>query len=105
MPVVARADRLHVLAEPQNDRALLRIDAVDAAGEPHAGDEEQHAGEAPPEVRRSRTAAAAAAAAPKKSGETALQIAQHVVQIVLRLRAIPRIALLAARFVPSHSCA
>ena len=50
--------------------------------------------------------AARTAAAPEQRGQTPLQIAQHVVQIVLRLLgAVPGIALLAARFVPSHSCA
>ena len=52
----------------------------------------------------SAAAAGPAAAAPEQRRQAALQIAQHIVQIVLRLlRAVPGIAFLAAGFVPSHA--
>ncbi len=40
---------------------------------------------------------------PNSDAQAALEIAQHIVQIVLRLlRAVPGIAFFPARFVPSH---
>src|SRR5882757_3211541 len=106
MPVVSRTRGLHVLAEAQDHRALLRVDPVHAAADPHGGDQHQNTAEAPAKARSTLTAtqAAAAAAAAKQRAQAALKISQHIVQIVLRLlRPIPGIAFLPARFVPSHA--
>src|SRR6202035_847463 len=102
MPVVSRTRGLHVLAEAQNHRALLRIDTVHAATDPHRADQHQNTADAPAKARRilSTAQAAASAAAAKQRTKAALKISQHVVQIVLRLlRPIPGIAFLPARFV------
>ena len=102
MPVVAGTHRALVLAEAQHHGPLLRIDAVHAARDPHHADQHQHGGQPAAEARRARGAGAAAAAAEQR-GQAPLQVAQHVVQVVLRLLGtVPGIALLAAGFVPGH---
>ncbi len=106
MPVIAGTHGLHVLAEPQNDGTLLGVDAVDAAADPHRR-RSRISTLLNPRPKFGRTLPAADTAAPaEQRRQAALQIAQHIVQIILRLlRAIPGIAFLAARFVPSHACA
>jgi hypothetical protein len=68
MPVVSRTRGLRVLAEAQNNRALLRIDPVHAAADPYGADQHQNTAEAPAKARRilSTAQAAAAAAAAKQ---------------------------------------
>ena len=106
VPVVAGTGGLQILAEAQYHGALLRVDAVQAAADPHGADQHQDAAQARAEVAGALSAAAAgpAPAAPEQRRQAALEIAQHIVQIVLRLlRPVPGIAFLAARFVPSHT--
>src|SRR5580698_5495925 len=80
---------------------LLRIDAVQAARDPHDADQHQHRAEAAREARRGGAAAVSATAEQRR--QAPLQVAQYVVQVVLRLlRTVPGVALLAAGFVPSH---
>src|ERR1700733_8235597 len=99
MPVVAGARGLQILTEAQYHRALLRIDAVDAAADPDRADQDQDAAHALAEAGRTGgPSPGSARAAPEQRPQVALEIAQHVVQIVLRLLwAVPRIAFLAAR--------
>src|ERR1700722_5615091 len=106
MPVVAGARGLQILTEAQHHRTLLRIDAVDAAADPDRADQDQDAAHALAEAGGTGAPSppGSAGAAPKQRRQAAVEIAQHIVQIVLRLlRAVPRIAFLAARFVPSHA--
>src|SRR5437660_12925092 len=106
MPVISRSRGVHVPAESQYDGTLLRIDTVDTAADPQRHDQHQYAAETAPEIRRTRPRGADAATTPKQRRNPALQIAQHIIQIVLRLlRSIPGIALLPVRFIPSHACA
>src|SRR6185312_17260587 len=105
MPVETRTGGLQILAEAQHHCALLCIDAVDAAADPHRDDQDEHAAQAPAEIGGTLAAAPRTrAAAAEQRREPALDIAQHVVQIVLRLlRAVPGVAFLSAGFVPSHA--
>src|ERR1700735_4309835 len=86
MPVVAGARGLQILTEAQYHRALLRIDAVDAAADPDRADQNQDAAHALAEAGGSGAPSppGAACAAPEQRRQTALEIAQHIVQIVLR---------------------
>src|SRR5882724_4314763 len=106
MPVVARTGGTQILAEPHYHRSLLRVDAVQAAADPHGADQDQNAAQALAEVGGALppSPSGRAAAASEQRRQAALEIPQHIVQIVLRLlRTIPRIAFLAARFVPRHA--
>src|SRR5277367_4519394 len=101
MPVVAGTERALVFAEAQHHGPLLRIDAVHAARDPHDADQHQHRGEPPGEARRGGACAVSTTA--EQGRQAPLEVAQHVVQVVLRLlRTVPGVALLAAGFVPGH---
>src|SRR6202040_2308415 len=105
IPVVSGSRGLHVLAEAQNDGPLLRVNAIQAAANPHRPDEHQYTGNSLAEACGILAApkAAAAAAAPEQRTEAPLEVSQNIVQIVLRLLGwVPGMAFFPARFIPSH---
>src|ERR1700690_4261009 len=103
MPVVAGTGRIDVFTEAQNDRTLLGIDAIDAAADPDGPDNDQKTRKSLAETRGAGPSTTHAGAT-KERRQATLNIAQNIVQVVLLLvRVIPRIAFLAAGFVPSHA--
>ena len=107
MPVVAGSRGLHVLAKAQDDGALLCVNPIQTAADPDRPDQHQNAAQALAPPGRTLTAAeTAAAAATEQRAQAALEISQHIIQIVLRLLgSIPRITFFPTRFIPSHAYA
>jgi hypothetical protein len=87
VPVVPRAGRLFILAETQDDRPLLGVDAVNAAADPDGGDQNQRTAKSPVEAANSGSPPP-----PRPNSADGRRCnAQHVVVVLRLLRRFTRL--------------